>query len=81
VARCQDVADPSAREVQAAMKKDDRSLHGNDERARRPDPDPSQPNQDRASQQRNAGLAIGVLALVVIVVFLALIMGGTDAFR
>jgi hypothetical protein len=81
VARCQDVADPSAREVQATMKKDDRSLRGDYERARKPDPDPSQPNQDREAAQRNAGIAIGVLALVVIVVFVALIMGGTDAFR
>jgi hypothetical protein len=81
VARCQDVADASAREVQAAMKKDDRSLHADYDRARTPDADPSQPNQDRASQQRNAGLAIGVLALVVVVVLLALVMGGTDAFR
>jgi hypothetical protein len=63
------------------MKKDDRSLHGDYDRARRPDADPSEPNQDRASQQRNAGLAIGVLALVVVVVLLALVMGGTDAFR
>jgi hypothetical protein len=81
VARCQDVDDPSAREVQAAMKKDDRSLHGDYERARKPDPDPSQPNQDRKAAQRNAGIAIAVLALVVIVVFVALIMGGTDTFR
>ena len=63
------------------MKKDDRSLHGDYDRASQPEPDPGQPNQDRVSQQRNAGLALGVLALVVIVVLLALVMGGTDAFR
>jgi hypothetical protein len=63
------------------MKKDDRSLRRDYERSRTPDRDPSQPNQDREEARRNAGLAIGVLALVVIVVFLALIMGGTDAFR
>ncbi len=63
------------------MKKDDRSLHGEYERARTPDRDPSQPNQDRQSQQRNAGIAIALLALVVVVVLFALVMGGTDAFR
>jgi hypothetical protein len=37
--------------------------------------------QDRAAQQRNAGLAIAVLALVVVGILLAIVMGGTDAFR
>jgi hypothetical protein len=63
------------------MKKDDSALHGDYDRASRPEPDASQPNQDREAAQRNAGIAIAVLALVVIAVFVALIMGGTDAFR
>jgi len=45
------------------------------------DPENLPPAEPRSSQQRNAGIAIAVLALVVIVVFVALIMGGTDAFR
>ena len=73
--------DPSYREVRSTMSRDDRSLRRDYHEASRPSADPSQPDQDREAQQRNAGLAIGVLALVVVAVLVALIMGGTDAFR
>jgi hypothetical protein len=56
------------------MKKDHSKLHDELDRA-------AQPDQDPASQQRNAGLAIAVLALVVVGLLLAIVMGGTDAFR
>ena len=56
------------------MKKDHSKLHDELDRAARPDEDP-------ASQQRNAGLAIAVLALVVVGLLLAIVMGATDAFR
>ncbi len=56
------------------MKKDRSKLHDEiDETA--------QPDEDHASQERNAGLAIAVLALVVVGLLLAIVMGGTDAFR
>ena len=56
------------------MKKDRSKLHDELEQAARPD-------DDHTSQERNAGLAIAVLALVVVGVLLAIVMGGTDAFR
>jgi hypothetical protein len=56
------------------MKKDHSKFHDELDEAARPD-------VDHASQQRNAGLAIAVLALVVVGLLLAIVMGATDAFR
>lgn len=56
------------------MKKDHSKLRDELEQAARPD-------EDHASQERNAGLAIAVLALVVVGLLLAIVMGATDAFR
>ncbi len=56
------------------MKKDRSKLHDELDQAARPD-------EDHASQERNAGLAIAVLALVVVGLLIAIVMGGTDAFR
>jgi len=56
------------------MKKDRSKLHDELDQAARPD-------EDHASQERNAGLAIAVLALVVVGLLLAIVMGGTDACR
>jgi hypothetical protein len=39
------------------------------------------PEPDRAGQQRNAGVAIALLALVVVLLLLAIVSGATDAFR
>jgi hypothetical protein len=41
----------------------------------------SRPDEDPRVRQRNSGLAILVLMLIVIGVLVALVMGGTDAFR
>ena len=43
--------------------------------------DAAQPEDDRASQQRNAGVAIAVLAIVVVLLLLAIVSGSTGAFR
>ena len=43
--------------------------------------DAAEPEDDRASQQRNAGVAIAVLAIVVVLLLLAIVSGATDAFR
>ena len=56
------------------MKKDRSTLH--DELA-----EAAKPDEDHASQQRNAGLAIAVLALVAVGLLVAIVLGGTDAFR
>ena len=56
------------------MKKDRSKVHDELDQAARPD-------DDHASQERNVGLAIAVLALVVVGLLLAIVMGGTDAFR
>jgi hypothetical protein len=56
------------------MKKDRRTLH--DELA-----EAAKPDEDHASQQRNAGLAIALLALVAVGLLVAIVLGGTDAFR
>jgi hypothetical protein len=56
------------------MKKDHSKLRAELDAAARPD-------EDHASQERNAGLAIAVLALVVVGLLLAIVMGATDAFR
>ena len=37
--------------------------------------------EDHAKQQRNAAIAIGLLALVVVALLVALVTGATDAFR
>jgi hypothetical protein len=41
----------------------------------------AKPDEDRASQERNAGVAIAVLALLVVGLLIAIVMGSTDAFR
>ncbi len=41
----------------------------------------AKPDEDRATQERNAGIAIAVLALVVVGLLLAIVSGATDAFR
>jgi hypothetical protein len=41
----------------------------------------ARPDEDHATQERNAGLAIAVLALVVVALLLAIVVGATDAFR
>ncbi len=41
----------------------------------------AKPDEDHATRERNAGIAIGVLALVVVGLLLAIVMGGTDAFQ
>ena len=56
------------------MKKQHRRLHDELERA-------AQEDEDRAAKERNAGLAILVLALVVVGLLIAIVMGGSDAFR
>jgi hypothetical protein len=59
--------------------------HGHDEKARehvhRALEEAAQPEPDRHSQQRNAGVAIAVLAAVVVLLLLAIVSGATDAFR
>jgi hypothetical protein len=56
------------------MRKDHDRLRDELERAARPD-------EDHRSQDRNAAVAIAVLALVVVGLLLAIAMGATDAFR
>ena len=56
------------------MRKHHGKLHDELERAAQADEDPR-------VRQRNSGLAILVLMLIVIGVLVALVMGGTDAFR
>ena len=56
------------------MRENHGKLHDELERAAQPDEDPQ-------VRQRNSGVAILVLALVVIGVLVGLVMGGTDAFR
>ena len=38
-------------------------------------------DEDRAKQQRNAGVAIAVLALLVVGLLIAVVTGATDALR
>ena len=40
----------------------------------------AQPEPDHAGRERNAGVAIFVLALVVVLLLLAIVSGSTDAF-
>ncbi len=56
------------------MGNDHERLHENLDRAARPD-------EDHRSQDRNAGVAIAVLALVVVGLLVAMAMGATDAVR
>ena len=56
------------------MAKDHERLHESLDKAARPD-------EDHRSQDRNAGVAIAVLALVVVGLLVAMAMGATDAFR
>ena len=39
------------------------------------------PDEDHRSQDRNAAVAIAVLAVVVVGLLFAMVMGATDAFR
>ncbi len=39
-----------------------------------------EPDEDQKSRQRNAGIAIAVLAFVVAALLLAMVSGATDAF-
>ena len=41
----------------------------------------AKPDEDRATRERNAGIAIAVLALLVVGLLLAIVMGGADAFH
>jgi hypothetical protein len=41
----------------------------------------AKPDEDRAARERNAGIAIAVLALLVVGLLLAIVMGGVDAFH
>jgi capsular polysaccharide biosynthesis protein len=41
----------------------------------------AQPEPDRESPQRNVGIAIAVLAAVVVLLLLAIVSGATDAFQ
>jgi hypothetical protein len=41
----------------------------------------AQPDEDRAAQERNAGIAIAVLALVVVGLLLAIVLGAADSFH
>jgi hypothetical protein len=43
--------------------------------------DAAQPEPDRESQQRNAGVAIAALAAVVVLLLIAIVSGATDAFQ
>lgn len=56
------------------MTKDHDRLHERLEKAGRPD-------EDHQSQERNAGLAIAVLAAVVVLLLVAMVLGATDALR
>jgi hypothetical protein len=56
------------------MTKDKDGLHERLEQAGRPD-------EDHQSQERNAGLAIAVLAAVVVLLLVAMVLGATDALR
>ena len=41
----------------------------------------AKPDEDRAARERNAGIAIAALALLVVGLLLAIVMGGADAFH
>jgi hypothetical protein len=56
------------------MKKHTPRLHDELDRAAKPD-------EDRAAQERNAGIAIAVLALVVVGLLLAIVLGAADSFH
>jgi type IV secretory pathway component VirB8 len=56
------------------MKKQRSKLHDELEKAAKQD-------EDRAAKERNSGLAILVLALLVVGLLVAIIMGGSEAMR
>jgi hypothetical protein len=41
----------------------------------------AQPDEDRVARERNAGIAIAVLALLVAGLLLAIVMGAADSFH
>jgi hypothetical protein len=43
--------------------------------------EPAQEPDERTTRERNAGVAIAVLAVVVVGLLLAIVSGATDAFR
>ena len=43
--------------------------------------DAARPDEDHESQERNSGIAIAVLAVVVVALLVAMVMGATHAFR
>jgi hypothetical protein len=51
------------------------------EHVRRALDEAAQPEPDRDSQQRNAGVAIAVLAAVVVLLLVAIVSGATDVFQ
>ncbi|MEO7979699.1 MAG: hypothetical protein ABI807_02175 [Sporichthyaceae bacterium] len=54
---------------------------GNDHERLRENLETARPDEDHRSQDRNAGVAIAVLAVVVVGILVAMAMGATDAFR
>ena len=58
-----------------------RPVHQARERAHRSLDDAARAEGDRASHERNAGVAIAVLAVIVVGLLLAIVSGATDAFR
>lgn len=51
------------------------------EHAKRALDEAAQPEPDQASRQRNAGVAIAVLAGLVVLLLVAIVSGATDAFQ
>ncbi|HET9945533.1 MAG TPA: hypothetical protein VFR56_07750 [Actinomycetes bacterium] len=58
-----------------------RPVHETRERVQRSLDDAARAEDDRASHERNAGVAIALLAVVVVLLLLAIVSGATDAFR
>ena len=58
-----------------------RPVHEVREHVHRSLDDAAKPEDDRASHERNAGVAIAVLAIVVVLLLLAIVSGATGAFR
>ena len=58
-----------------------RPVHEARERVHRSLDDAARAEDDRASHERNAGVAIAVLAAVVVLLLLAIVSGSTGAFR
>lgn len=51
------------------------------ERIRRELDEAAEPEPDHRSHERNAGIAIAVLALLVVLLFVAIVSGATDAYQ